>query len=297
MITAPVFSHRDFALCLSWTEKQWCWSSRNIRCLLFLKFVCDSLPPVVFNSVFSRTSWLAHSGWVWNQSVTLLTSSAQYRITTFKTALTVDMSVDLLHRQPDERKQVIQISLYKSAWISLCLRNTLEILKTPRFVIVIFNKKPNISFATILTWNKLNVSLNRILGKNMVILTRLCPAAYAEKCGVFDQPLKPQRIRSVQSQRKPFVLRNSLKPAVKQGCALSWKPPYQVLRGVGGGWLQCRKCCLMYSLLTSMLVWVVNKCNNWHMVLTLCLFYCLFGVVAQKRPTGQASLEQDCLLQ
>lgn len=112
MITPPVFSHRDFALYLSWTEKH---SAVEITVhmkdtmlviiiiIFFFLLVCDSLPPVVFNSVFPRTSWLAHSGLVWNQSVTLLTSSAKYRITTFKTASTVDMSVDLLHGQPDEK--------------------------------------------------------------------------------------------------------------------------------------------------------------------------------------------------
>lgn len=68
MITAPVFSHRVFALCLSWTEKHSAFevtvcvnpTSVDDCCL----FASDSLPPVVFNSAFSRTSCLAHSGLV-----------------------------------------------------------------------------------------------------------------------------------------------------------------------------------------------------------------------------------------
>lgn len=95
MITAPVFSHRDFASCLSWTEKhRYCMRETHSACYLF-QLVCDSLPPVVFSSAFSRTPWLARSGLVWNQSVTLLTSSAKCSITAFNSALTVDMSVDL----------------------------------------------------------------------------------------------------------------------------------------------------------------------------------------------------------
>lgn len=58
--------------------------------------------------------------------------------------------------------------------------------------------------------------------ERMVILTRLRPAAYVEECDVFNQLLKPQRIRTVQSQERPFLRGEEFfKPAVKQGSALS----------------------------------------------------------------------------
>lgn len=126
MTTAPVFSHRVFALCRSWTERQCYESERSltlppetihivqVSCLKWPKVfavhkcsvqitipvVCNSLPPVVFSSVFSRTSRLAHAGLVWNQSVKELMSSATKRLTTFRTAVTVTMSVHFQHRPP-----------------------------------------------------------------------------------------------------------------------------------------------------------------------------------------------------
>lgn len=69
------------------------------------------------------------------------------------------------------------------------------------------------------------VVLNGTLRERMVILTRLRPAAYVKECDVFNQPLKPQRIRTVQSQERPFLTGEEFfKPAVKQFSALSWNP-------------------------------------------------------------------------
>lgn len=94
MTTAPVFSHRLFALCFSWTVRE-----RESDVEEHRRFEgqqassLDVLPPVVFSSVLSNTSRLAHVGFVWNQSVNELTSSATNRPTAFRTVVTVTMTV------------------------------------------------------------------------------------------------------------------------------------------------------------------------------------------------------------
>ncbi|TNN75228.1 hypothetical protein EYF80_014465 [Liparis tanakae] len=53
----------------------------------------DSPPPVVFSSVSSSTSSLAHAGSDWNQSATELMSCATNRLTAFRTVVTVSPRV------------------------------------------------------------------------------------------------------------------------------------------------------------------------------------------------------------
>lgn len=94
MTTAPVFSHRLFALCLSWTERVG-ELDVNERCRFESqqRSSINLLPPVVFSSVSSNTTRLAQAGLVWNQSVKELTNSAKNRPTAFRTVVTVTMTV------------------------------------------------------------------------------------------------------------------------------------------------------------------------------------------------------------
>lgn len=97
MTTAPVFSHRLFALCLSWTERvRELDVNEHRRLEREQPSSLDLLPPVVFSSVFSNACRSAHAGLVWNQSVNELTSSAINRPTAFRTVVTVTMTVSAL---------------------------------------------------------------------------------------------------------------------------------------------------------------------------------------------------------
>ena len=164
--------------------------------------VSDLPPPVVFSSVSSSTSRLAHAGLVWNQSVMELMNSATNRLTAFRTVVTVTMTVNLIQRPPSKTNKKKTCTKMNFCF---CFRN---------------------------------MSTQNVKKNKKARLTGLRLASGVEESDVFNQPLKPSEIRSVQSQWKPRLCeRNAIEiPQRLLGnkAHVELSPQCQVRRGAEG---------------------------------------------------------------